>query len=276
MYSIKKTAAALCAALALSAAAFAAPLSPAEQCTELAKSAMVYNGWFVLPERDKAADNWRYAITDLDHNGRLEVLKVKYGWAPGGPKLFCQELDESGGRLRGEINLDGTDVPDLLATSDASAPVLVLHDTQNNLYHYIFEETIYHGEYESVTTRYALTFSGGKLTVKPLACRHWTLSGYDGSTEQHYYLPENSAEAAKAIAAAQEKKRGTDKKSDAAAKNPLEIPVTRYNAIEQEAFPGCVVESVSLWWRTPDELKEAASYGRLSDALAQSFSSFTR
>lgn len=252
MNIIKKTTVALCAALTLSGAASAEPLPLDEQFQALAKTAMVYNGWFVLPERDKNVDAWRYAITDLDHNGRLEVMKAKHSWAEGVPSLLVKELNEDGSRLQGEIALSGTAVPDILATSDPSAPILVLHDAKNDLYHYIFQETIYHTEYESVTTKYALTFSKGTLYIVPLACFQWNLSGMDGSVTNRYYLPKQDGDV------------------------ETEIDVTRYNTIEQEEFPGCEVQSVALWWRSPEELKEAASYARLKDALAQSYSSFTR
>ena len=111
MKLLKKTAAALCAALTISAAAFAAPLAPELQIDILTKTAMVYDGWFVLPEREKNSDEWRYAITDLDRNGRLEVVKVRRGWAEGGPRLLVKELTGDGKGLAGEIALGGISVP---------------------------------------------------------------------------------------------------------------------------------------------------------------------
>ena len=122
MKMLKKAAAALCAAMTLSAAAFAAPLAPELQIDALAKSAMVYDGWFVLPERDKNCDAWMYAITDLDRNGRLEVLKVRRGWAEGGPLLAVKELGEDGRSLIGEVALDGTLV---VASEDGSVEAVV-------------------------------------------------------------------------------------------------------------------------------------------------------
>ncbi|MBO4852631.1 MAG: hypothetical protein J5477_03280 [Schwartzia sp.] len=250
MKIIKKTAAALCAAMTFSAGAFAAPLAPELQIDVLTKTAMVYNGWFVLPEREKNSDEWSYAIADLDQNGRLEVLKVKPGWVEGGPRLLCKELTEDGSRLLGEIALDHTAVPDLLATSDTSGQALVLYDAKKNLYHYIFKETVYHTEYESITTKYALTFSDGTLLVSPLAHYQWILSGREGGVTERYYLPKGDSDVG------------------------MEIGVARYNDIENEAFPGCEVRGVAFWWRSAKELKEAASIGRLRDALAQSYSSF--
>lgn len=250
MHFFKKTAAALCAALALSAGASAAPLSPEAQIDVLTQNAMTYNGWFVLPERDRNADTWTYAMADLDHNGRLEVLKVRRGWAEGGPMLLCKELSADGSRLQGEVALDGTPVPDLLSTSDTSGQALVLYDTEKNLYHYIFQATEYHGEYESVTTKYALTLSGGTLHVAPLAHYQWNLSGRDGGVTTRYFLPEQGGGA--------------------------EIDVTRYNDAENEAFPNCEMRGVAFWWQSAEALKTAASLGRLRDALTQSYLSFAQ
>ena len=250
MLIFKKTAAALCAALALSASAFAAPLAPEAQIDALTQTAMTYNGWFVLPERDRNADLWNYALADLDHNGRLEVLKVRRDWAEGGPMLLCKELSADGSRLQGETAFDGTAAPDLLATSDTSGQALVLYDAEKNLYHYIFRATVYHTEYESVTTKYALTFSNGVLQVSPLAHYHWTLSGRDGGVTERYSLPQRDG--------------GAD------------IDVTRYNDIENEAFPGCEMRGVAFWWQSAEALKNAASLGRLREALAQSYSSFAQ
>ena len=251
MNTPKKIAAALCAAMALSAAAFAATLAPDAQIDVLTKTAMVHDGWFVLPEREKSADEWRYAITDLDRNGRLEVLKVRRGWAEGGSMLLCKELSEDGSRLRGETALNDARVPDILSTDDATGqPIATLYDAKNNLFHYIFREIEYHGEYESVTTKYALTFSDGVLRVSPLAHFHWTLSGYDGSVTKNYYLPAQGGGLG------------------------VEIDAARYENIERTAFPDCEARNVVFSWKSAEDLKNAASEGRLKEALAASFARF--
>ncbi|MBR1636144.1 MAG: hypothetical protein IJ682_13960 [Lachnospiraceae bacterium] len=247
----KKIAAALCATLALSAAVSAAPMEAEAQVDILTKTAMVHDGWFVLPEREKNADEWRYAITDLDRNGRLEVLKVRRGWAEGGPKLLCEELSEDGSRPHGEIALSSARVPDILSTDDATGqPIATLYDAKNNLFHYIFREIEYHGEYESVTTKYALTFSNGVLRVSPLAHFHWTLSGYDGSVNKKYYLPAQGGGLG------------------------AEIDAAHYENIERTAFPGCEARNVAFSWKSAEDLKNAASGGRLKEALAASFAQF--
>ena len=251
MHFLKKTAAALCAALTVSVGASAAPLAPEQQIDILTKTAMVYDGWFVLPERDKNSDLWTYAITDLDRNGRLEVLKVRRGWAEGGPLLAVKELGEDGRSLIGEVALDGTAVPDILArTENYGQPTSVLYDANNKIYHYIFEATVYHGEYESLTTKYALTFSDGTLLVSPLAHCQWNLSGYDGSSTKRYFMPFRGRDAGKEISAA------------------------RYETIQKEEFPDCEYRGVTFLWRSAEDLKTAASNGELKKSLAESYARF--
>ena len=249
MNLFKKTAV-LCAALAVSAVASAGP-TPDRQIEILTNSAMVYDGWFVLPERDKNSDLWTYAITDLDRNGRLEVLKVRRGWAEGGPLLAMKELGEDGRSLIGEVALDGTSVPDILArTENYGQPTSVLYDANNKIYHYIFEATLYHGEYESLTTKYALTFSDGTLLVSPLAHCQWNLSGYDGSSTKRYFMPFRGRDAGKEISAA------------------------RYETVEKEEFPDCEYRGVTFLWRSSEDLKTAASNGELRKSLAESYARF--
>lgn len=251
--SLKKTAAALCAALTLSAAAYAEPVATERQIDMLTKTAMIHDGWFVLPERDKNANEWRYTITDLDRNGRLEVLKVRRGWAEGGPMLMVKEVAADGKGLVGEVDLGGIPVPDILATQDPSGqPLTTLYDPNANRCHYIFQENVYHTEYELITTKYALTFFDGTLHVKPLASYEKIMSGYDGSTKERYYLlTKDGIEGA-------------------------DIDAARYAKIEQEAFPGCEPLLIVFRWRSAEALKAAASQGYLKESLAETFTHFAQ
>ena len=116
----------------------------------------------------------------------------------------------------------------------------------------IFEATVYHGEYESLTTKYALTFSDGTLLVSPLAHCQWNLSGYDGSSTKRYFMPFRGRDAGKEISAA------------------------RYETIQKEEFPDCEYRSVTFSWRSAGDLKTAASNGELKKSLADSFACFNR
>ena len=158
-----------------------------------------------------------------------------------------------GNGLAGEIALGGKSVPDILATQDPSGqPLTTLYDAKNNLYHYIFKENVYNTEYECTTTKYALTFADGMLYVTPLACYERIMSGYDGSTKERYYLPQQGNDA------------GT------------KIDAARYDRIEREEFPGCKPKPVAFRWMSAEDLKNAASEGRLRETLAASYVSFAQ
>ena len=81
MTKAKKIISALFASLAISATACAAEFAPSGQIQVLAR--MVNHGqdggWFVRPENDVNWNRWFYAVTDLDHDGRLEIFKAKKG-----------------------------------------------------------------------------------------------------------------------------------------------------------------------------------------------------
>ena len=178
-------------------------------------------------------------------------MKVRRGWAEGGPRLLVKELTGDGKGLAGEIALGGISVPDILATQDPSGqPLTTLYDAKNNLYHYIFQENVYNTEYALTTTKYALTFADGMLYVTRLASYEKIMSGYDGSTRERYYLPQQGNDAV------------------------VEIDAARYDRIELEEFPGCTPKSIPFRWMSPDDLKNAAAEGRLRETLAASYVSF--
>ena len=72
----KKLAATILATLALSATVCAAPRSASEQIQIFAETANSgqEGGWFVSPEKDANWNRWFYAVTDLDHDGKLEFV----------------------------------------------------------------------------------------------------------------------------------------------------------------------------------------------------------
>ena len=165
--------------------------------------------------------------------------------------LLVRELSEDGSRMQGEISHLFSSIPDILATEDPSVqPLTTLYDAKDNTYHYIFTETVYHTEYEMITTKYALTFLKGTLHVVPLACFQRNLSGYDASETRRYYLPAGV--------------QSVDAEIDAA----------RYEKIELQVFPGCTPKPIAFRWMSAKDLKNAAAEGRLRETLAASYVSF--
>ena len=54
----------------------AAPLQVQEQLDILARTAKAENGWFVQPTQDKDWNKWHYAVTDLNHDGTVDVFDL--------------------------------------------------------------------------------------------------------------------------------------------------------------------------------------------------------
>ena len=225
----------------------AAPMRVEHQIDILAQSDKGDDGWFVEPERDADWDKWCYAVTDLNHDGNLEILKAKSGFNDGEAYLECEELVErKWDRKRAKIMLAGTaHVPDILTGESAGQPGVV-HDTKDNRYYYIFLETIMHGEFESDTSQYAICLDGD-LYIRELATMNWQLSGKDGTVKKKYYVAD-----------------------------PLrkEVSEKRYINIVAEKFPGAVETSGQIHWLNAKEMLPFVKRGKIYNMLWDSYKVF--
>jgi hypothetical protein len=232
----------------------AAPLQVSEQLDILARTAKAENGWFVQPTQDKDWNKWHYAVTDLNHDGNLEILMAKAGSFDGTQELRCEELNEGKWTRHGGIHLvGGSHMPDIL-TSEEAGQFTVLYDAQKKRYIYLFTETIMHGEFEAVHTRYALWLNG-VLQVEELGFSTWQLSGYDGSVKQHYYLPRwraTSTEGAQRISS------------------------KRYAQLAKEQFSNSVEQSAQIKWIKAEELWPLVKNSKPYNLLEDSFAVFTK
>ena len=238
----------------------AAPMRVEHQIDILAQTDRDEGGWFVEPAQDAEWEKWCYAVTDLDHDGNLEILKAKSGWEDSAPQIQCEELlERKWERHFGLYFAGGTDVPDILTGETAGQPRL-LHDVEENLYFYIFADTRMHGEYESVTKQYAICLNGD-LMVEELAFMTWELSGKDGSVRTRYYLPGWQR---------------MEAESDAPEPLPQKISRQRYANIAKERFPHAVEESAQIKWWTAKELWPYVQRGKLYNLLWESYAVFTQ
>ncbi|MBP3690521.1 MAG: hypothetical protein J6I74_04275, partial [Schwartzia sp.] len=152
--------AAILASLAISATAAAAPRSASEQIQIFAETANSgqEGGWFVSPEKDANWNRWFYAVTDLDHDGRLEIFKAKRGGEGIAPEIRCEEFNENGGRTWGLFLAGGSDVPDIMTNESAAEP-RVFYERADDRYHYIFvsSKELDEDEWDYVDTTVAVT-----------------------------------------------------------------------------------------------------------------------
>jgi len=238
---------ALLGLLAFAQITTAAPMKVEHQLDILAQTANDETGWFIEPSKDESWNKWRYAVTDLDHDGNLEILKAKSGFDDNVPRLECEELlERKWERRRIPLQPAGaTHVPDILTGESAGQP-RVIHDPKDKRYFYIFMEVIMRGEYESTTTQYAVSLDDD-LKVDALASMEWQLSGKDGSVKRKFY-----------------------------SLTPLtkKISEKRYNNITKEIFPDCDSSDGQIkWWRA-EELLPYIKRGKAFFPLAESYNVF--
>jgi len=232
----------------------AAPLQVQEQLDILARTAKGANSWFVQPTQAGDWHKWHYAVTDLNHDGNLEILLAKAGSFDGTQELRCEELNEGKWMRYGGIHLvGGSHMPDILTGEDAGQ-LSVMYDDKEKRYIYLFTETIMHGEFEAVHTRYALWLNG-VLQVEELGFSTWQLSGYDGTVKQHYYLPRWRA-------------TGTE--------GAQRISAKRYAQLGKERFPNSVEKPAKIKWIKAEDLWQSITSGKAYTILEDSVDVFVK
>ena len=256
----KKNISTLLASLAVSAVTCAAPRSASEQIQIFAETANSgqEGGWFVSPEKDANWNRWFYAVTDLDHDGRLEIFKAKRGGEGIAPEIRCEEFNENGGRTWGLFFAGGSDVPDIMTSEAATAPT-VLYEAADNRYNYIFLETRRGGEEsEFITTKYALTLRGD-LQVEELAfVEEKMASPYSDMAERRFFLP------GWLKVEAESGQTGT----------PEEIDAERYANIAQERFPNAEKSFAQISWYRAEEIQKMIGSAELPKVLENSYNAF--
>lgn len=227
----------------------AAPMRVEHQIDILAQSDKGEDGWFVEPSKDEHWDKWHYAVTDLNRDGNLEILKARPGFYDGTPRLECEELIErKWERRHAGVQLAGSaHVPDILSGESASQPGVV-YDEKNRRYYYIFVETIMHGEFEFDTSQYALCLDGD-LYITEFATMNWQLSGKDGSVKLKHYISDPLKE---------------------------EVSEERYINIVKERFPGSKETSEQIYWLSAEELWPYVQRGKLYNWLWKSYEVFVK
>lgn len=115
-----------------------------------------------------------YAVTDLDHNGRLELITSSCQGTGLYTYSYYYEVNENFDGLHNfELSVpEGDSQPDIITDS-----VPVYYDSQKNLYYYIFDDTIRGGAGMSYTYKCALFINGGKVETIGLGSKGTVFDG---------------------------------------------------------------------------------------------------
>lgn len=199
---------------------FGTPTAPEEVQRKLILNN--YNNWAV---RDSGSSPWFYAITDLDHNGRLEVITAYLqgtGLYTTG-KIWEVDADfASVAACRSVIN-GGENWPDLIQDSFVS-----YYDKGNNSYNYVFETVT-----RQSPSRYLYAWRTLCLTAQSVAVDQLGTKSVD-------YVSVNSSPAVTC----------TNKYGQA-------IPEAQYNSLPEQQFANCERTVTAVTW-VPVETAPAA------------------
>lgn len=123
-----------------------------------------------------------YTVTDLDQNGRLEVIcSTMQGSGRYSYNTFFEVNENLDGLEECQYrtdSLEGDSEADIVTDS-----VPVYFDAENSAYYYIFDDWIRNGAAENYENKRALSLRGGRLTEQPLAYRSVIYTVIDGDIE---------------------------------------------------------------------------------------------
>ena len=120
-----------------------------------------------LWKQDIEFGTWGYTITDLDHNGRLEIISASVQGTGFYTYIFAYEVNEEGNGLTElydpeKSNYDSA--PDIMVST-----IPVFHDEKENRYYYIFDDMVRSGMAEYYENKRAVSIVDGTWQETPLA-----------------------------------------------------------------------------------------------------------
>lgn len=122
--------------------------------------------WLIAENSSAPIDSVAYCITDLDHNGRAELLSVSRYDYTSHTEVHVYEVDEKGKGLdEAKWKFKGLDkTPDQYPDFDPDSAWASYYDKKENETHYLIDNFFDNGNMELGTVYCDLTYADGKIT----------------------------------------------------------------------------------------------------------------
>ena len=213
------------------AAAFAAEIqnAPTDQADEDGQLALIKSRFASLKQPD-GENPWYYSVTDLDHNGRLELIAASQHPQSRATNLHIWEVSADRSTLMecGLAKDPEESFPDIL--TDAADTYF---SASASAWHYLFYDHVVLSDTEVYTVKTAVTFKDGKIDYESYAVEHTVAA--DGRRDVTH--------------------------TDA---NGAAISADQYNAAGHDAMAGCARSSTNFEWLTADKADDLT---KLSDSF---------
>lgn len=180
----------------------------------------------------------QYAVTDLDGNGRLELVFSSMQGSGLFTYSYYYEVNEVGDGVAQWVQNTQED----MSEPDIGVYDVTVYTDDSGARHYLFDDYIRNGYAENGTTRYAVVYGGGKIEYDPIAYRYAVYNDEKQDFDTTY----------------------TDAISNA-------ITEEAFNAIGDTVFADMSKQTAHIGWASYSEWAAAPS----ADALAQSYAAFS-
>lgn len=161
--------------------------SPESVTSQLALIAENFDMW-VLDNEIYQNSECQYAITDLDGNGRLEVISSSMAGTGLYTYSSYYEVNSAFDGLEECVydKMEGDSEPDIMCLFTTA-----YYDAATNIYHYIFEDVVRIGAMENYVIKSGLTLTDGTVSYTPLVTAH---SIADGDEMQSFFYDDQDCE----------------------------------------------------------------------------------
>ena len=164
--------------LSLGAVSYAVPVRANDDSAEAQLKLLAEN--FSSFQPSDAADPWSYTVTDLDHNGRLELIAASVQGAGRSTYVKAWEVNEDGTSIEEvKVNIPVDEsFPDIL-TENADT----FYSPSGDTWSYTFYDNIVLSADEAYYAKCAVGLQGGSLGFQQLAVQHTVVTnGYADTT----------------------------------------------------------------------------------------------